>query len=120
MAFAALLRELAAISGLERIRYTSPHPLFFDDDLIRAHGELEHLCPHVHLPLQSGSDRVLETMGECLVVTRRDGTIARANNAACALADASLAENPLSTLTFKSSSSSPNRWEPGAGVQSDR
>jgi tRNA-2-methylthio-N6-dimethylallyladenosine synthase len=60
--FAELLRELDAIPGLERIRYTSPHPVFFDADLIRAHGELERLCPHVHLPLQSGSDRILERM----------------------------------------------------------
>ncbi len=62
MPFADLLRALDAIPGLERIRYTSPHPLFFDDDLIAAHGELEKLCPHVHLPVQSGSDRVLEAM----------------------------------------------------------
>lgn len=62
MPFAELLARLDAIPGLERIRYTSPHPLFFDEALIRAHGELEHLCPHVHLPLQSGSDRILEAM----------------------------------------------------------
>jgi tRNA-2-methylthio-N6-dimethylallyladenosine synthase len=60
--FAELLGRLDAIPGLERIRYTSPHPLFFDEALCRAHGELESLCPHVHLPLQSGSDRVLEAM----------------------------------------------------------
>jgi tRNA-2-methylthio-N6-dimethylallyladenosine synthase len=60
--FGNLLREIDRIPGIERIRYTSPHPVFFDEDLIRAHRELEHLCPHVHLPLQSGSDRVLETM----------------------------------------------------------
>lgn len=60
--FAALLRRLAEISGIERIRYTSPHPLFFGDDLIRAHAELPALCPHVHLPLQSGSDAVLARM----------------------------------------------------------
>jgi tRNA-2-methylthio-N6-dimethylallyladenosine synthase len=60
--FAALVRRLAAIPGLARIRYTSPHPIFFDDELVRAHGELENLCPHVHLPLQSGSDRILERM----------------------------------------------------------
>ena len=41
---------------------SSPHPLFFDADLVRAHGELAALCPHVHLPLQSGSDAVLERM----------------------------------------------------------
>ncbi len=60
--FAALLGCLAAIPGLARIRYTSPHPLFFDAALIRAHGELEALCPHVHLPVQSGSDAVLARM----------------------------------------------------------
>ncbi len=60
--FAALLRRLAAVPGLERIRYTSPHPAFFDDDLVQAHGDLEALCPHVHLPVQSGSDAVLARM----------------------------------------------------------
>lgn len=62
MPFAELLARLDAIHGIERIRYTSPHPLFFDEDLIRAHGELASLCPHVHLPVQSGSDRILESM----------------------------------------------------------
>lgn len=62
MPFAELLARLDQVSGIERIRYTSPHPLFFDADLIRAHGELESLCPHVHLPVQSGSDRILEAM----------------------------------------------------------
>jgi tRNA-2-methylthio-N6-dimethylallyladenosine synthase len=60
--FAALLRRLAGVTGIERIRYTSPHPLFFDDELIAAHGELAALCPHVHLPAQSGSDRILALM----------------------------------------------------------
>ncbi|MBW2269011.1 MAG: tRNA (N6-isopentenyl adenosine(37)-C2)-methylthiotransferase MiaB [Deltaproteobacteria bacterium] len=60
--FATLLGRLADIPGLARIRYTSPHPLFVDDALIRAHGEIEALCPHVHLPVQSGSDVVLERM----------------------------------------------------------
>lgn len=62
MPFADLLARLDAIPGIERIRYTSPHPLFFDEALIRAHAELEHLCPHVHLPVQSGSNRILEAM----------------------------------------------------------
>ena len=61
-AFASLLADLDAVPGLDRVRYTSPHPLFFDPALVRAHGELESLCPHVHLPLQSGSDRVLAAM----------------------------------------------------------
>jgi tRNA-2-methylthio-N6-dimethylallyladenosine synthase len=60
--FAELLRRLAAVPGLERIRYTSPHPIFVDVDLARAHADLENLCPHVHLPVQSGADRVLERM----------------------------------------------------------
>jgi tRNA-2-methylthio-N6-dimethylallyladenosine synthase len=60
--FAALLGELAAIPGVARLRYTSPHPIFFDDALVRAHAELPALQPHVHLPLQSGSDRVLARM----------------------------------------------------------
>jgi tRNA-2-methylthio-N6-dimethylallyladenosine synthase len=60
--FADLLARLAEIPGIERLRYTSPHPLFFDDALVSAHGEIPDLCPHVHLPLQSGSDAVLERM----------------------------------------------------------
>jgi len=60
--FGRLLHRLAEISGLERLRYISPHPIFFDDELIRAHGDLDVLCPHIHLPVQSGSDRILERM----------------------------------------------------------
>ncbi|HXV36871.1 MAG TPA: tRNA (N6-isopentenyl adenosine(37)-C2)-methylthiotransferase MiaB [Myxococcota bacterium] len=60
--FADLLREIAALPGLARLRYISPHPIFFDAELVRAHRELEPLCPHVHLPVQSGSDRILERM----------------------------------------------------------
>ena len=62
VAFAELLGRIDAIPGIERIRYKSPHPIFFDEALIRAHGELRSLCPHVHLPLQSGSDTVLKRM----------------------------------------------------------
>jgi tRNA-2-methylthio-N6-dimethylallyladenosine synthase len=62
MPFASLLRRLAEIPGLRRIRYTSPHPVFFDDALVRAHGDVASLCPHVHLPTQSGSDAVLARM----------------------------------------------------------
>src|SRR5262245_18859820 len=60
--FAELLRRLSRIPGLARLRYTSPHPLFFGPELAHAHGELANLCPHVHLPLQSGSDAVLARM----------------------------------------------------------
>lgn len=57
-----LLRELADIQGLERIRYTTSHPRDMDDDLVSAHGELSKLMPFLHLPVQSGSDRILEAM----------------------------------------------------------
>ena len=62
LAFAELLRRVAAVPGIRRIRFTSPHPAFVSDDLIAAYGELEALCPHLHLPVQSGSDRVLGAM----------------------------------------------------------
>jgi tRNA-2-methylthio-N6-dimethylallyladenosine synthase len=60
--FAQLLGELDAIDGLDRIRYTSPHPKDMREDVIRAHAELPSLCEHIHLPLQSGSSRVLRAM----------------------------------------------------------
>ena len=57
-----LVRELARIDGLERIRYTTSHPNDMDDDLIAAHGEEAKLMPYLHLPVQSGSDRILKAM----------------------------------------------------------
>ncbi|MEK0084946.1 tRNA (N6-isopentenyl adenosine(37)-C2)-methylthiotransferase MiaB [Benzoatithermus flavus] len=59
---ARLIRQLAEIPGLERIRYTTSHPRDMDADLIRVHGEVPQLMPFLHLPVQSGSDRVLEAM----------------------------------------------------------
>jgi tRNA-2-methylthio-N6-dimethylallyladenosine synthase len=59
---ARLVRELAEIPGLERIRYTTSHPRDMDDDLIAAHGEVPQLMPFLHLPVQSGSDRILAAM----------------------------------------------------------
>ncbi len=59
---AALVRRLAAIEGLDRIRYTTSHPRDMDEELIAAHGELEALMPYLHLPVQAGSDRVLKAM----------------------------------------------------------
>ena len=57
-----LIRHLAEIDGLERIRYTTSHPRDMDNDLIDAHGELPKLMPYLHLPVQSGSDKVLAAM----------------------------------------------------------
>jgi tRNA-2-methylthio-N6-dimethylallyladenosine synthase len=59
---ARLIRALAEIDGLARIRYTTSHPRDMDDDLIAAHGDVPQLMPYLHLPVQSGSDRVLEAM----------------------------------------------------------
>ncbi len=61
--FASLLRQIAAIKGLERLRFMTPHPKDVSQELIRAFGDLENLCPHVHLPMQAGSDAVLAKMG---------------------------------------------------------
>jgi len=59
---AGLIRELAKVDGLERIRYTTSHPNDMDDDLIAAHGEVPELMPYLHLPVQSGSDHILKRM----------------------------------------------------------
>jgi tRNA-2-methylthio-N6-dimethylallyladenosine synthase len=60
--FAQLLAELDGIDGIDRIRYTSPHPKDMREDVIRAHADLESLCEHIHLPLQSGSSQILKAM----------------------------------------------------------
>jgi len=60
--FAELLADVDGIDGIDRIRYTSPHPKDMREDVIRAHAELESLCEHIHLPLQSGSSRILKAM----------------------------------------------------------
>ncbi len=57
-----LIRQLAGISGLERLRYTTSHPRDMDDDLIAAHRDIGKLMPFLHLPVQSGSDRILAAM----------------------------------------------------------
>src|SRR3954453_51081 len=60
--FVQLLEAVHAIEGVERLRFTSPHPIGFRDDLLGALSELPKLAEHVHLPLQSGSDRILKAM----------------------------------------------------------
>jgi len=60
--FAELLAELDAVDGIRRLRYTSPHPKDMREDVVRAHAELPSLCEHIHLPLQSGSSRILKAM----------------------------------------------------------
>ncbi|MBF0582293.1 MULTISPECIES: tRNA (N6-isopentenyl adenosine(37)-C2)-methylthiotransferase MiaB [Corynebacterium] len=61
-AFAKLLRACGEVEGLERVRFTSPHPAEFTDDVIEAMAETPAVCPQLHMPLQSGSDKVLKDM----------------------------------------------------------
>ena len=61
-AFANLLRECGTIEGLERVRFMSPHPRDFTDDVIDAMAQTPNVMPHLHMPLQSGSDKVLQNM----------------------------------------------------------
>jgi tRNA-2-methylthio-N6-dimethylallyladenosine synthase len=84
-----LLRRLARVPGIRRLRYTTSHPRDMDDDLVAAHAELEALMPYVHLPVQSGSDRILAAMNRRH--TRADylGVIARLRAARPDLAFAS-------------------------------
>ena len=61
-AFASLLREVGSIEGIERVRFMSPHPRDFTDDVIEAMAETPTVMPHLHMPLQSGSDSILQSM----------------------------------------------------------
>lgn len=60
--FVQLIERIHALEGIERIRFTSPHPRGFKDDLVAAYARLPKLCPYVHLPMQSGSNRILRAM----------------------------------------------------------
>jgi tRNA-2-methylthio-N6-dimethylallyladenosine synthase len=61
-AFVQLLEAVNEVKGLERIRFTAPHPKGFGDDLVQAYADLPKLCEHAHLPVQSGSNRILKAM----------------------------------------------------------
>jgi tRNA-2-methylthio-N6-dimethylallyladenosine synthase len=78
---ARLARSLAEIEGLDRIRYTTSHPNDFSDDLIQAHGELEALMPFLHLPVQSGSNRILRAMNRKHTAEKYLDVIARIRTA---------------------------------------
>ncbi len=62
LTFAQLLREVAAVEGVDRVRYTTSHPRDMGDDVVAAHGEVPAIAAHLHLPVQSGSNRVLRRM----------------------------------------------------------
>jgi tRNA-2-methylthio-N6-dimethylallyladenosine synthase len=76
-----LLRRLARIEGLARLRYTTSHPRDVDDALIAAHAEEPKLMPYLHLPVQAGSDRVLERMNRGHTAAQYVATIARLRRA---------------------------------------
>ncbi|MGE2836690.1 tRNA (N6-isopentenyl adenosine(37)-C2)-methylthiotransferase MiaB [Mycobacterium sp. SMC-4] len=76
-AFAKLLRACGDIDGLERLRFTSPHPAEFTDDVIEAMAETPNVCPTLHMPLQSGSDRILRAMRRSYRAERYLGIIER-------------------------------------------
>jgi tRNA-2-methylthio-N6-dimethylallyladenosine synthase len=75
--FATLLRACGRIDGLERVRFTSPHPAEFTDDVIEAMAQTVNVCPALHMPLQSGSDRVLRAMRRSYRAERFLGIIDR-------------------------------------------
>jgi tRNA-2-methylthio-N6-dimethylallyladenosine synthase len=68
--FVQLIEAVAAVPGIARVRFTSPHPCGFKQDLIDAYARVPQLCPQVHLPLQSGSDRILRAMNRPYTVER--------------------------------------------------
>ena len=76
-AFAKLLRACGRIDGLERVRFTSPHPAEFTDDVIDAMAQTPNVCPALHMPLQSGSDRMLRAMRRSYRAERYLGIIDR-------------------------------------------
>jgi tRNA-2-methylthio-N6-dimethylallyladenosine synthase len=80
-AFAKLLREVGSIDGLERLRFMSPHPRDFTDDVLAAMAETPTVMPHLHMPLQSGSDRILQAMRRSYRSDRYLGILERARKA---------------------------------------
>jgi tRNA-2-methylthio-N6-dimethylallyladenosine synthase len=80
-AFARLLRACGDVEGLERVRFTSPHPKDFTDDVIAAMAETPNVMPHLHMPLQSGSDDVLRRMQRSYRQERFLGIVGRVRDA---------------------------------------
>ncbi|MFO7251671.1 MAG: tRNA (N6-isopentenyl adenosine(37)-C2)-methylthiotransferase MiaB [Actinomycetes bacterium] len=80
-AFSKLLRACGEIEGLERVRFTSPHPAAFTDDVIEAMAETPNVMPSLHMPLQSGSDRILRAMRRSYRAARFLGILERVREA---------------------------------------
>lgn len=60
--FAQILRQVSDLEQVRRLRYTSPYPTYYSDEIFALHQERENICPHIHMPLQAGSDAVLKKM----------------------------------------------------------
>jgi len=84
--FATLLRRTNAVDGIERIRFTSPHPADMGDDVIEAMATCGKVCPQLHLPVQCGSDRILQSMRRGYSVAQYVGLVERLRRAIPALA----------------------------------
>jgi len=80
-AFADLLRSCGRVEGIERIRFASPHPAAFTDDVVEAMAEVPAVMPHLHMPLQSGSDRLLRAMRRSYRAERFLGILRRVRDA---------------------------------------
>ena len=80
-ALGQLVRHIAKVGGIERIRYTTSHPRDMDDDLIAAHGDTPAMMPFLHLPVQSGSDRILKSMNRGHTADHYRDIIARVRKA---------------------------------------
>jgi tRNA-2-methylthio-N6-dimethylallyladenosine synthase len=80
-AFAKLIRECGQVEGLERVRFMSPHPRDFTDDVIEAMAQTANAMPHLHMPLQSGSNKVLQQMRRSYRTDRYLGIIERVRKA---------------------------------------
>jgi tRNA-2-methylthio-N6-dimethylallyladenosine synthase len=80
-AFANLLRDCGKIDGLERVRFMSPHPRDFTDDVIEAMAQTPNVMPHLHMPLQSGSDSILQSMRRSYRTDRYLGILNRVRTA---------------------------------------
>jgi tRNA-2-methylthio-N6-dimethylallyladenosine synthase len=79
--FSELLKKVSRLDGVDRIRFVTSHPKDFSDDLISSFGELDKLCPHIHLPAQSGSNRVLAMMNRGYTRNHYQSIIRRLNEA---------------------------------------
>jgi tRNA-2-methylthio-N6-dimethylallyladenosine synthase len=91
-AFAKLLRACGGVDGLERVRFTSPHPAAFTDDVVEAMAQTPNVMPQLHMPLQSGSDRVLRAMRRSYRADRFLGIVERVR---AAIPDAALSTDVI-------------------------